>query len=383
MMLQSPQSVYCSKIQSGEIRPDPSQALAVEKLQSLHLALVGIEPGIGLSRWKGRFGFRPRLDSAPKGIYIFGNVGRGKSMLMDLFFNTVPVKKKSRIHFHEFMQNMHCQLNKYRHSNGKSDDPIPQIGKRFAEEVSLLCFDDFQVHDITDAMILSRLFEVMFEEGVVIVVTSNRPPSDLYKHGLQRDSFLPFITLIEEKLDLLLLDGPTDYRRETIQKLGMYLMPNDKDTKASLKLLFKRLTCDAKELKNPIIVNGRELNLPLAADNVALSDFNELCGKTLGPADYLAIAENFHTLIICDIPRLGPESNDKAKRFVTLIDALYENNVKLICSAEVAPLELYVKGDGAFEFERTASRLIEMQSENYLYRDYANRDDIEPCIMGF
>jgi len=310
---------------------------------------------------------------------MFGGVGRGKSMLMDLFFNTAPVKKKSRIHFHAFMQNIHVRLNEYRKSNEKSDDPIPLIGKSFAEEVSLLCFDDFQVHDITDAVILSRLFGVLFDEGVVVVVTSNRPPSDLYKDGLQRALFLPFITLVEKKLDLFMLDGPTDYRRETIQRAGMYLMPNDKEADNTLKLLFERLTSDAKELHNPIIVNGRELHLPLAADCVALTDFNELCGADLGPADYLAIADNFHTLIICGIPRLGPESRDMAKRFVTLIDALYENSVKLICSAEVRPSELYVKGDGAFEFERTASRLIEMQSEDYLYRDHASQKDLKPC----
>jgi len=378
-MLQSPLSAYCKKIQSGEIRPDPSQALAVEKLQSLHLALRESETKTGIKSLRDWFGIRRRPESQPKGIYIFGGVGRGKSMLMDLFFSAAPVKKKSRLHFHEFMQNMHCRLNEYRQFNGESHDPIPTIGKRFAKEVSLLCFDDFQVHDITDAMILSRLFEVLFEEGVVIIVTSNRPPSDLYKDGLQRNSFVPFIDLIEEKLDLFFLDSGTDYRRETIQRVGMYLMPNDKGTKDSLMLLFDRLTSDAKELNNPIIVNGRELNLPMASDNVALSDFNELCGATLGPADYLAIAENYHTLIICDIPQLGPESRDKAKRFVTLIDALYENNVKLICSAEVKPSELYIKGDGAFEFERTASRLIEMQSENYLYRDHADPKDIKSC----
>jgi cell division protein ZapE len=371
-MLLSPLSVYRAKTQAKELRPDPSQALAVEKLQSLHLALGDFERESGLKDWKDRFGLRRMREAPPQGLYIFGGVGRGKSMLMDLFFSTAPVKSKCRVHFHAFMQQVHFRLNEHRKWNERSDDPIPPIGKSFAEKANLLCFDDFQVHDIADAMILSRLFEVLFNEGVVVVLTSNRPPSDLYKDGLQRALFLPFIALIEEKLDLLILDGPTDYRRETIQRVGMYLIPDDKDTEVALKLLFERLTSDAKERPDPILVNGRKLNLPLAADGVALSGFKELCGATFGPADYLAIADHYHTLIICGIPRLGPEFRNEAKRFVTLIDALYENGVKLICSADVAPSEIYVEGDGAFEFERTASRLIEMQSEGYLYKGHVD-----------
>jgi cell division protein ZapE len=370
-MLQSPLSAYRLKIQAKELRPDPSQSFAVEKLQSLHVALGHSERESGLKSWKGCFGLRRRSETPPQGLYMFGGVGRGKSMLMDLFFHTAPVKNKYRVHFHAFMQQVHYLLNEHRKWNGRSDDPIPPIGKSFAKKANLLCFDDFQVHDIADAMILSRLFEVLFDEGVVVVLTSNRPPSDLYKDGLQRALFLPFIALIEEKLDQLILDGPTDYRRETIKHIGMYLTPNDKDAEVALKLLFERLTSDAQEPPDPIIVNGRELNLPSAADGVALSGFEELCGATLGPADYLAIADHYHTLIICGIPQLGPESRNEAKRFVTLIDALYENGVKLICSADVAPSELYVEGDGAFEFERTVSRLIEMQSEDYLCKGHA------------
>ncbi len=365
-------------LQAQELRPDPSQALAVEKLQGLYLKLKSTERYRKLKGWRNWFGLGRRSEKLPRGLYMFGGVGRGKSMLMDLFFNTAPVKKKRRIHFHEFMQNMHDRLNNYRKSNGKSDDPIPLIGKDFAEEVSLLCFDDFQVHDITDAMILCRLFEVLFEEGVVVVLTSNRPPSDLYKDGLQRASFLPFIALVEKKLDLFLLDGPKDYRRETIQKTGTYLVPNDKNANITLKLLYERLTRESKVKHDPIVVNGRELDLPMAADSIALSDFDSLCSTTLGPADYLAIANNFHTLIVCNIPRLGPESRDKAKRFVTLIDALYDYSVKLVCSAEVLPLELYIEGDGAFEFERTASRLIEMQSEDYQYREHITKNAQNP-----
>ena len=370
-MSEGPLSEYRIKILAEELRPDPGQALAVEKLQSLHVALKSYELESGLKGWKDRFGLGRRREAPPQGLYMFGGVGRGKSMIMDLFFPTAPIKNKRRVHFHAFMQQVHCRLNEYRKWKGRSDDPIPPIAKRLAEEATLLCFDEFQVHDIADAMILSRLFETLFDEGVVVVVTSNRPPSDLYKDGLQRALFLPFIGLIEEKLDLLMLDGPTDYRRETIQKAGVYLTPNDKEADRALGQLFERLTSDAEGLSDPIIVYGRELNLPLAADGVALSGFKDLCGATLGPADYLAIAERYHTLIMYGIPKLGPECRNEAKRFVTLIDALYENSVNLICSADAPPSELYVEGDGAFEFERTASRLIEMQSEEYLGKAHA------------
>jgi cell division protein ZapE len=303
-----------------ELLPDPDQALAVEKLQSLHVALERYDRENGLKGWKDRFGLGHRRKTPPQGLYMFGGVGRGKSMLMDLFFSTAPIKNKRRVHFHAFMQQVHQRLNEYRRWEGRSDDPIPPIAKRFAKDATLLCFDEFQVHDIADAMILSRLFKTLFDEGVVVVVTSNRPPSDLYKDGLQRALFLPFIGLIEEKLDLLMLDGPTDYRRETIQRVGMYLVPNNKKAEATLRQLFERLTSEA---------------------------------------------------IILGIPQLSSECRNEAKRFVILIDALYENGVKLICSADVAPSELYVKGDGAFEFERTASRLIEMQSEEYLCKGHA------------
>ena len=215
-------------------------------------------------------------------------------------------------------------------------------------------------------MILGRLFQKLFEEGVVVVLTSNRPPSELYKDGLQRALFLPFINLINECLDLLILDNSIDYRRQSIQQAGVYLMPSNEETVTTLKQLFDRLTNGANEFSDPIKINGREIKLPFSGDGVAMCEFNDLCGEALGPADYIAIADHFHTLIIHSIPKLGPENKDKAKRFVTLIDALYENSVNFICSADAPPSELYIDGEGAFEFERTASRLIEMQSEEYL-----------------
>jgi len=350
------------------LRPDSAQGLAVEKLQSLHHALGAFEPASGHKGWKDCFGLGRRREEPPQGLYMFGGVGRGKSMLMDLFFRTAPVKNKRRVHFHAFMQQIHARLNEYRKWKGRGDDPIPPIAKRLAEEATLLCFDEFQVHDIADAMILSRLFKTLFDEGVVVVVTSNRPPSDLYKDGLQRALFLPFIDLLEEKLDLLMLDGGIDYRRETIRQAGVYLTPHGKKSERSLGQLFERLTSEAEELSDPIIVNGRELDIPLAADGVAMIGFNDLCGQALGPGDYLAVAARYHTLLLYDIPQMGPENRNEAKRFVTLIDALYENGVNLVCSAAASPSELYTQGDGSFEFERTASRLMEMQSEEYLGR---------------
>ena len=244
------------------------------------------------------------------------------------------------------MQETHSDLNEYRKNTKHKVDLIHIVAKQIAKNTSLLCFDEFQVHDISDAMVLGRLFQKLFEEGVLVVLTSNRPPSELYKDGLQRALFLPFIDLINKRLYRLMLD---------IEQA--YMTPNH---------LFDRLTNGANDLSDPIKINGREIMLPFSADGVAMCEFNDLCGEALGPADYIAIADRFHTLIVHSIPKLGAENKDKAKRFVTLIDALYENSVNFICSADAPPSELYIDGEGAFEFERTVSRLIEMQSEDYL-----------------
>jgi len=367
---------YRRRIASGELRHDPAQALAVEKLQSLHKALTSYEAGRGVVSWKERFGLERRREDPPQGIYFYGGVGRGKSMLMDMFFEDAPVKRKRRVHFHAFMQQVHIRLNEYRKFKGREADPIPPVAQQVANEATLFCFDEFQVGDITDAMILKRFFETLFACGVVVVATSNRPPCDLYKDGLQRDQFLPFIDLLEDRMDVLALEGKTDYRLEQMRALDVYLSPDDADARAKLERAFTQLTHGARPHAASIPVQGRDVAIPKSAHGVALVTFKDICERPLGPADYLEIARRFHTLIIPGIPRMTPDNMDVARRFVTLIDALYEGHVKLICSADVGPMELYTEGEGAFEFERTASRLVEMQSESYMVLKHAKRDGL-------
>ena len=361
-----PLFAYRDRVAAGDLNADPAQELLAEKLQSLHRALKGYELSSGHAGWKERFGLTRRRAEPLQGLYIFGDVGRGKSMLMDLFFDTAPVERKRRVHFHAFLQDVHARFNDFRKNNSEGGDPVPSVVDSIAKEASLLCFDELQVVNIVDAMILGRLLEGLLAHDVVIVATSNRPPSDLYKDGLQRDKFLPFIDLISDRLDILQLGAARDYRLERMLGMQVYHQPLDGQARSDLDQYFADLTEGYTAAADNIEVQGRIVEIPVAAAGVGRTNFNTLCAKALGPADYLAIAERYHTLILDDIPRMGEALKSEARRFITLIDALYENKVNLICSADAPPQELYVLGEGAFEFERLVSRLMEMQSEEYL-----------------
>ena len=372
---QSPLSLYRAKLAAGELRPDPAQALAAEKLETLSRALRDYEPKSGPGFWRVHLGFARNfgLSSAgapPMGLYLVGNVGTGKSMLMDLFFATAPVAKKRRVHFHAFMLEVHARLHEWRIRHAKTAhdaDPIPPLADKVAAEAWLLCFDEFQVTNIADAVILGRLFGSLFERGVVVVATSNTTPDDLYKGGLQRELFLPAIEILKKKMDVLHIDSGTDYRLDKVDGVQVYHTPLSDAATTALEDAFARLADEGETpAATEIHILGRTLKISCAAGRAAMMSFSELCEQPLGPADYVALASHFHTLVIDGIPKLVPDQRDVTRRFVTLIDELYEHRVKLICAAAAAPDELCTAGDHAKEFRRTASRLHEMQSEDYL-----------------
>lgn len=380
---------YKNLVTRSELRPDPDQERAARRLDRLATELATWEPKPAAS-WLGRlFGGRQEAARPPRGLYMWGSVGRGKSMLMDLFHDNVTLAHKRRVHFHEFMLEVHDAIHHYRQLDeagrrarfGKQagDDPIPPIAAKIGEDARLLCFDEMQVTDVADAMILGRLFTELFRNDVVVVTTSNRPPRDLYKNGLNRQLFLPFIDLLEATLDVETLNGPTDYRMDRLGGMPVYYVPNGPEATARLSEAFFRLTDYPVEDRanvpsETLTVQGREIFVPKALKGVAVFSFKRLCANPLGAADYLAVAQRYHTVIIVGIPKLGPEKRNEAKRFVTLIDALYEYRVKLLCAAEALPHELYTEGDGAFEFERTVSRLMEMQSADYMAKGHGITD---------
>ena len=375
-MSEGPIHAYRALLAGGEIEPDPVQELAAEKLQSLHAALKTYEPTMGAKGWMARLALGPRRES-PRGLYLYGGVGRGKSMLMDLFFDCLPMEAKKHVHFHAFMRQVHSRLHSFRQAVKAGEvageaDPLVALAEVIVDRAWLLCFDEFHVTDIADAMILGRLFEALFESGMVIVTTSNRPPRDLYKDGLQRQLFMPFIELFEEKMDILDLGGGTDFRLERMRDMKVYLTPTGAETDRILEEDFRRLITGAEPRPVGVAVDGRRVELELAAEGAALTGFPDLCALPLGAGDYLTIASLYHTVVLKGIPRLGPENRNEAKRFVTLIDALYEHKVNLICSADAPPDELYTEGDGAFEFQRTASRLFEMQTEAYMSQPHVS-----------
>jgi cell division protein ZapE len=366
-------AAYDALVAGGELRPDPEQRAAAERLNALQAELEAVPPR-GSLLWR----LTGRKPEAPRGVYLWGAVGRGKSMLMDLFYDQLHIQRKRRVHFHAFMLDVHARMREVRKS--EAGDPIPLVADALVENIRCLAFDEMVVNNSADAMILSRLFTALIDRGVTVVATSNRPPSDLYKDGLNREHFLPFIALVEAKLDVMGLNGPTDYRRDRLGDGARWFVPADDAASAALSAAFFRLTDYPPEDRAHVptldldLGGGRTLHVPKALKGVAVFSFKRLCAEARGASDYLAVARHFHTVIIVVIPRMGPENRNEAARFVTLIDALYEYKVKLLASAAAMPDALYVAGDGAFEFERTASRLSEMQSDDYLALGHGQQD---------
>ena len=354
-------AAYDQLRKAGELKPDAAQERAVAALDRIAAAA---ENGSFLSRLFGKG------DDGPVGGYLWGGVGRGKSMLMDLAFEQIAIAPKRRVHFHEFMIEVHARLRKARES--EEGDPIEPVAEQIADEAKLLCFDEMQVTNPADAMILSRLFGKLLEQGVKVVTTSNRPPRDLYKGGLNRELFTPFIELVEQRMLVVEVNGPTDYRLDRLTGVEVWHVPNGPEATADLSRAFFQLTDYPVEDRAKVpsedidVGGGRTLHVPKSLKGVAVFSFKRLCGEPRGAADYLAIARRFHTVIIVGIPIMGAEMRNEAARFVTLIDALYEHKVKLLAGADAEPSGLYPKGDGSFEFERTVSRLEEMRSAEYL-----------------
>jgi len=357
-MAETMQALYTRLAGEGRIEPDPAQQAVLPELERIRTELQAQPEKRG-----GLRGLFRREVEAVRGLYIWGGVGRGKSMLMDLFYAAVDIEAKRRVHFHAFMQEVQGALHEARKTG--VDDAILPVAKDIADKLRLLCFDEMQISDITDAMIVGRLFGCLFDHGVTVVTTSNRVPDDLYKNGLNRQLFLPFIALIKERMEVWELRSETDYRQTKLAGTPSYFTPADADARAALDGLWQDMTHGAPVGRLTLTVKGREVVLPAFANGVARASFYDLCAQPLGPADYLALASSVRVLILEDIPRLSSENYNEAKRFVTLIDALYEARVRLVASAVDTPDRLYIEGEGAFEFERTASRLIEMQGQGW------------------
>jgi cell division protein ZapE len=363
---------YKALIEAGEIEHDPAQAEVVAALDRLNAVLAETGPASKKSALGWLFGKRGAAQDAPKGLYVWGKVGRGKTMLMDLFFDIAVARKKRRVHFHEFMADVHERVHRVRAAirDGEiaGDDPIPPVAAELSEETRLLCFDEFTVTDIADAMILGRLFTRLFEQGVVVVATSNVDPDDLYKDGLNRGHFLGFVELLKTRVDVVCLDARTDYRLEKLAGAPLYLTPLGPETDRGVEELWRKLTHGLKAHSEQLEVKGRHIPVSRTAAGVARFTFAELCERPLGAADYQRLALSYHTFVIEGVPVMDLAQRNAAKRFINLIDTLYNNRNKLVLSAEAEPEDLYVATTGteSFEFQRTVSRLIEMRSEAWL-----------------
>jgi len=358
---QSPKTLYQKRLKGGALKPDPVQEIAVQELERLYQELLVYKP---------KKGFFSKRAEPPSGVYFHGGVGRGKSMLMDLFYECLPKKiPANRVHFHEFMISLHD----YHHQRRNSEDVcegmdgiLPLFAARIAEQYRVLCFDEFHVVDVADAMILGRLFRCLFERGVVIVSTSNWEPDRLYEGGLARDRFLPFIALIKERMHVFHLDSPHDYRTQFLMEEGSYFSPLGEQAAAQMDTVFAGLTDGVEPVGETLHVKGREIEVSAAAKGVARFSFVQLCDQPLGAEDYLKICDTYHSVLLEGVPKMTGDNRNELKRLMNLIDVLYENNVRLVMSADAQPEKLYSGDDHAYEFQRTISRLQEMQSAEYL-----------------
>jgi len=359
---QTPWQRYQTDLERSDFLKDAAQADAVQRLQTLYDKLVEAESERGKAMTKLRRKLKKGREEPVKGLYFWGGVGRGKTYLMDTFFESLPFKRKMRVHFHRFMQRVHQELKNFKGEK----NPLDLVAKKFADETRVICFDEFFVSDIGDAMILATLMGGLFKRGVTLVCTSNIVPDGLYKDGLQRARFLPAIALVKKYTDVVNVDGGVDYRLRTLEQAELYHSPLDEEADASLRSSFDALAVEAGKHSKSMEINGRKIPAQAHADDVVWFDFKDVCDGPRSQNDYIELARQFHAIIVSNVPVLGGEKDDQSRRFVNMIDEFYDRNVKVIISAAAPITELYSGGRLSFEFERTESRLLEMQSQEYL-----------------